>query len=72
MDFFDGRDINAPLFLAIAIVAGPALFWSFIGLGYGMSALGWAVLGLLENGSVRSCVTANPGAPPVVGRGAWL
>jgi hypothetical protein len=53
MDFIDGRDIDAPLFLAIAIVAGPALFWSFIGLGYGMSAL-----------SVRSSAAASLSSRP--------
>ncbi|MFF1309093.1 hypothetical protein [Streptomyces sp. NPDC058307] len=42
MDFIGDRDITAPLLLAIAVVAGPALFWSFIGLGFGMSVLGWA------------------------------
>ncbi|MFI9060198.1 hypothetical protein ACIGXQ_37735 [Streptomyces anulatus] len=49
MDFIGGRDITAPLLLAIAILAGPALFWSFIGLGIGMSALGWAA-GLASTG----------------------
>ncbi|MFB7852345.1 hypothetical protein ACFC34_35755 [Streptomyces sp. NPDC056053] len=42
MDFIGGRDITAPLFMAIATLAAPALFWSFIGLGFGMSVLGWA------------------------------
>ncbi|MDF9801513.1 hypothetical protein ACH4VQ_35595 [Streptomyces anulatus] len=49
MDFIGGRDITAPLLLAIAVLAGPALFWSFIGLGIGMSALGWAA-GLASTG----------------------
>ncbi|MER5501887.1 hypothetical protein ABT096_32435 [Streptomyces sp. NPDC002561] len=42
MDFIGDRDVTAPLFLAIATLAAPALFWSFIGLGFGMSVLGWA------------------------------
>ncbi|MFD8715886.1 hypothetical protein ACFV07_36305 [Streptomyces anulatus] len=49
MDFIGGRDITAPLLLAIAVLAGPALFWSFIGLRIGMSALGWAA-GLASTG----------------------
>jgi hypothetical protein len=42
MDFIGDRDVTPPLFLAVAVLAGPALFWSFIGLGIGISALGWA------------------------------
>jgi hypothetical protein len=65
MDFIDGRDIDAPLFLAIAIVAGPALFWSFIGLGYGMSALGWAagiaLTGILVSLTYGSLAAASDG-----------
>jgi hypothetical protein len=65
MDFIDGRDINAPLFLAIAIVTGPALFWSFIGLGYGMSALGWAagiaLTGILVSLTYGSLAAASDG-----------
>ncbi|MFD6836934.1 hypothetical protein [Streptomyces diastaticus] len=49
MDFIGDRDITAPLFLAMAVLAGPALFWAFIGLGIGMSALGWAA-GLATTG----------------------
>lgn len=49
MDFIGDRDITAPLLLAMAVLAGPALFWSFIGLGIGMSALGWAA-GLASTG----------------------
>ncbi|MFC9131832.1 hypothetical protein ACFT4A_34055 [Streptomyces sp. NPDC057099] len=49
VDFIADRDIAAPLFLAIVVVAGPALFWSFIGLGFGMSAMGWAA-GLASTG----------------------
>jgi hypothetical protein len=49
MDFISDRDITAPLFLAMAVLAGPALFWAFIGLGIGMSALGWAA-GLATTG----------------------
>jgi hypothetical protein len=49
MDFIGDRDITAPLFLAIAVLAGPALFWSFIGIGIGISALGWAA-GLTTTG----------------------
>lgn len=53
MDFIGDRDITPPLFLAIAVLAGPALFWSFIGLGIGMSALGWAA-GLASTGILVS------------------
>ncbi|MEV4975386.1 hypothetical protein [Streptomyces scopuliridis] len=53
MDYIGDRDITDPLFLAIAILAGPALFWSFIGLGFGMSALGWAA-GLASTGILVS------------------
>ncbi|MFJ4126114.1 hypothetical protein ACIP3U_32930 [[Kitasatospora] papulosa] len=49
MDFIGDRDITAPLFLAVAVLAGPTLFWAFIGLGIGMSALGWAA-GLATTG----------------------
>ncbi|MEU8436910.1 hypothetical protein AB0F18_29195 [Streptomyces sp. NPDC029216] len=37
-----GRDIDYPVFLAIAVVAGPTLFWAFVGLGLGLTVLGWA------------------------------
>ncbi|MFE5669241.1 hypothetical protein ACFQ7W_35650 [Streptomyces niveus] len=53
MDFIGDRDITAPVLVAIAIVAGPAIFWSFIGLGIGMSALGWAA-GLASTGILVS------------------
>ncbi|QNT98448.1 hypothetical protein HEP81_08222 (plasmid) [Streptomyces griseofuscus] len=53
MDYIGDRDITAPLFLAIAVLAGPALFWSFIGLGIGISALGWAA-GLASTGILVS------------------
>ncbi|WP_381805714.1 hypothetical protein [Streptomyces niveus] len=53
MDFIGDRDITAPVLVAIAIVAGPAIFWSFIGLGIGMSALGWAA-GLATTGILVS------------------
>ncbi|MEW2267057.1 hypothetical protein ACGF5T_35000 [Streptomyces sp. NPDC047853] len=49
MNFIGDRDITAPLFLAIAVLAGPTLFWSFIGIGIGISALGWAA-GLTTTG----------------------
>ncbi|MFD8609608.1 hypothetical protein [Streptomyces sp. NPDC059631] len=65
MDFITDRDIDAPLFLAIAIVAGPALFWAFIGLGYGMSALGWAAgmasTGILVSLTYASLIAASDG-----------
>ncbi|MFF9981281.1 hypothetical protein [Streptomyces erythrochromogenes] len=38
-DYMNGRDIDFPVFLAIA---GPALFWAYIGLGFGLSKTGWA------------------------------
>ncbi|MFH8837251.1 hypothetical protein [Streptomyces sp. NPDC017868] len=41
-DYIDGRDIDFPVFLAIATIAGPTLFWAFIGLGLGLSKTGWA------------------------------
>ncbi|MFJ5635335.1 hypothetical protein ACIQF5_22200 [Streptomyces goshikiensis] len=41
-DYMSGRDIDFPVFLAIAAVAGPALFWAYIGLGFGLSKTGWA------------------------------
>ncbi|MFJ3861374.1 hypothetical protein ACIPRL_34730 [Streptomyces sp. NPDC090085] len=37
-----GRNIDFPVFLAIAAMAGPALFWAYIGLGFGLSKTGWA------------------------------
>lgn len=49
LNYIGDRDITAPLLLAIGVLAGPALFWSFIGLGFGMSALGWAA-GLASTG----------------------
>ncbi|MFD3519995.1 hypothetical protein [Streptomyces sp. NPDC058653] len=65
MDFISDRDITAPLFLAIAVLAGPALFWSFIGLGIGMSALGWAAglasTGILVSLTYGSLVAASDG-----------
>ncbi|MEV6575042.1 hypothetical protein [Streptomyces sp. NPDC051577] len=48
-DHMSGRDIDFPVFLAIAAVAGPALFWAFIGLGIGLSKTGWAA-GLASTG----------------------
>ncbi|WP_245692920.1 hypothetical protein [Streptomyces katrae] len=41
-DYMSGRAIDFPVFLAIAAVAGPALFWAYIGLGFGLSKTGWA------------------------------
>ncbi|MFD3697919.1 hypothetical protein ACFWUZ_17470 [Streptomyces sp. NPDC058646] len=32
-DYIGRRDIDFPVFLAIAAIAGPTLFWAFIGLG---------------------------------------
>ncbi|MGW9618981.1 hypothetical protein ACWGUP_28505 [Streptomyces diastaticus] len=59
------RDITAPLFLAIAVLAGPALFWSFIGLGFGLSALGWAaglaLTGILISLTYGSLAAASDG-----------
>ncbi|MFB6999360.1 hypothetical protein ACFCXF_39620 [Streptomyces virginiae] len=34
--------VDFPAFLAIAAVAGPALFWAYIGLDFGLSKTGWA------------------------------
>ncbi|MFG2622541.1 hypothetical protein ACGFXC_33500 [Streptomyces sp. NPDC048507] len=48
-DYMSGRDIDFPVFLAIAAVAGPALFWAFIGLGIGLNKTGWAA-GLASTG----------------------
>ncbi|MEU5836322.1 hypothetical protein ABZ820_22010 [Streptomyces diacarni] len=65
MEFIGDRDITAPLFLAVAVLAGPALFWSFIGLGFGMSALGWAaglaLTGILVSLTYGSLATASDG-----------
>ncbi|WP_435271494.1 hypothetical protein [Streptomyces sp. 1222.5] len=59
MDFMADRDIDAPLILlAIAVVAGPALFCTFIGLGYGMSALGWTA-GIASTGILVSLTYAS-------------
>ncbi|MFL4909442.1 hypothetical protein ACJ6WF_41235 [Streptomyces sp. MMS24-I2-30] len=58
MDFIGDRDITAPLFLAIAVLAAPALFWSFMGLGFGMSAMGWAA-GLASTGILVSLTYAS-------------
>ncbi|MFI9065579.1 hypothetical protein ACIGQE_27520 [Streptomyces sp. NPDC053429] len=41
-DYIGGRDIDFPVFLAIAAVAGPALFWAYIGLGFGLTVVGRA------------------------------
>ncbi|MFD0355240.1 hypothetical protein ACFVHW_16100 [Streptomyces sp. NPDC127110] len=48
-DYIGGRDIEHPVFLAIAAIAGPTLFWAFIGLGIGLSKTGWAA-GLASTG----------------------
>ncbi|MEU5404295.1 hypothetical protein ABZ348_33990 [Streptomyces sp. NPDC005963] len=40
-DYMSGR-IDFPVFPAITVVAGPALFWAYIGLGFGLSKTGWA------------------------------
>ncbi|MEW1583423.1 hypothetical protein AB0407_35925 [Streptomyces microflavus] len=65
MDFIGDRDITAPLFLAIAVLAGPTLFWSFIGLGFGLSGLGWAaglaLTGILISLTYGSLVAASDG-----------
>ncbi|MFF9787744.1 hypothetical protein [Streptomyces nigrescens] len=58
MGLIAAKGIDAPLLLAIAVVAGPALFWSFIGLGYGMSALGWAA-GIASTGILVSLTYAS-------------
>ncbi|MDQ1005760.1 hypothetical protein QFZ82_000245 [Streptomyces sp. V4I23] len=39
-DFIGGRDIDYPVFPAIAAVAGPTLFWAFVGLGLGLTSWG--------------------------------
>ncbi|MFF5783174.1 hypothetical protein ACFY7Y_40460 [Streptomyces virginiae] len=48
-DSMSGRDIDFPVFLAIAAVAGPALFWAYIGLGLSKTgrAAGLALTGIL-------------------------
>ncbi|MFJ7264961.1 hypothetical protein ACIQV2_32950 [Streptomyces globosus] len=48
-DYISGRDIDFPVFLAIAAIAGPALFWAYIGLGIGLSKTGWTA-GLASTG----------------------
>ncbi|MFK0237739.1 hypothetical protein [Streptomyces vinaceus] len=42
-DYMSDQDIDFPVFLAIAAIAGPALLWAYIGLGFGLSKTGWAV-----------------------------
>ncbi|MFJ5811244.1 hypothetical protein [Streptomyces sp. NPDC093093] len=42
MGYMSDRDIDFPVFPAIATIAGPALFWAYIGLGFGLSKTGWA------------------------------
>ncbi len=65
MDFIGDRDVTPPVFGAIAVLAGPFLFWSFIGLGFGMSALGWAaglaVTGIFISLTFGSLVAASDG-----------
>jgi hypothetical protein len=65
MDFIGDRDVTPPVFGAIAVLAGPFLFWSFIGLGFGMSALGWAaglaVTGIFISLTFGSLVSASDG-----------
>ncbi|MFJ2788739.1 MULTISPECIES: hypothetical protein [unclassified Streptomyces] len=65
MDFIGDRDVTPPVFGAIAVLAGPLLFWSFIGLGFGMSALGWAaglaVTGIFISLTCGSLVAASDG-----------
>ncbi|MFI8280868.1 hypothetical protein ACIGBH_39515 [Streptomyces sp. NPDC085929] len=51
--FLGGRDIDFPVFMAIAAVAGPALFWAYIGLGFGLTVVGWAA-GLALTGILTS------------------
>ncbi|MFH8894383.1 hypothetical protein [Streptomyces sp. NPDC017949] len=48
-DYLGAGDIDHPVFLAVAAIAGPTLFWAFIGLGIGMSKTGWAA-GLASTG----------------------
>ncbi|MFC4508443.1 MULTISPECIES: hypothetical protein [Streptomyces] len=64
-DFIGDRDVTPPVFGAIAVLVGPFLFWSFIGLGFGMSALGWAaglaVTGIFISLTYGSLVAASDG-----------
>lgn len=48
-DYMGGGDIDFPVFLAIAAIASPTVFWAFIGLGIGLSKTGWAA-GLASTG----------------------
>ncbi|MCZ0983526.1 hypothetical protein O1L60_42745 [Streptomyces diastatochromogenes] len=50
-DYIGGRDIDFPAFLAIAAVAGPALFWAYIALGCRQSAGVGPVLRILPETS---------------------
>ncbi|EDY46155.1 hypothetical protein [Streptomyces sp. SPB074] len=65
MDFIGDRDVTPPVIGAIAVLVGPALFWSFIGLGIGMSALGWAagltVTGIFISLTGGSLLSASDG-----------
>ncbi|MFG2715314.1 hypothetical protein ACGFX2_32840 [Streptomyces goshikiensis] len=62
-DFIGGRDIDYPVFLAIAAVAGPTLFWAFIGLGLGLTVVGWAA-GIASTGILASLTYGWLLAPP--------
>ncbi|MEU3208234.1 hypothetical protein ABZ702_31020 [Streptomyces cyaneofuscatus] len=65
VDFIGDRDVTPPVFGAVAVLAGPVLFWSFIGLGIGISALGWAagltVTGIFISLTSGSLIAASDG-----------
>ncbi|MFJ7416421.1 hypothetical protein ACIQWZ_37315 [Streptomyces sp. NPDC098077] len=65
VDFIGDRDVTLPVFGAVAVLAGPVLFWSFIGLGIGISALGWAagltVTGIFISLTSGSLIAASDG-----------
>ncbi|MFB6772674.1 hypothetical protein [Streptomyces sp. NPDC056337] len=56
-DFIEAQDATGSLLMAIGVVAGPILFWSFIGIGIGMSVLGW-IAGLASTGILVSLTYA--------------
>ncbi|MEU0640453.1 hypothetical protein ABZ338_29995 [Streptomyces albidoflavus] len=44
-----GDRATPPVLLAVGVIAGPTWFWSLIGLGAGMNAVGW-IAGLVSTG----------------------
>ncbi|NVI33193.1 MULTISPECIES: hypothetical protein [Streptomyces] len=48
MPLLDDR-ATPPVLLAVGVIAGPTWFWSLIGLGVGMNAVGW-IAGLISTG----------------------